>query len=233
MSTHGGGGRERSGGGGSQALPAIHVEINAHTEAIERDFFGHVLTDEQRLRLAGALPDATRVRFTGNADRSQLMVRVDGPGYDSALGISRTRPGDPPHVLLWLVNVEPSRQRQGIGTRMLGRMAKQAHQLGVTRLRIADAARNDDPARRGVGYRAWPALGFDGPIPPALRAQLPKGLRDAHTMLDLMRTTTGVEWWAEHGTTLHDLYFHTDPGSRSWQQLRRQLGKRGLSWANV
>ena len=52
-----------------------------------------------------------------------------------------------------------------------------------------------------IGYRVWPKMGFDAPIPQTVAAKLPEQFKDAKTVQDLYKTREGRRWWEDNGET--------------------------------
>lgn len=85
----------------------------------------------------------------------------------------------------------------GFGVDHLADMVDSAKALGVERI----SAQASNIAGM-TGYKVWPKMGFDAPIPPKVAAKLPSGLADAKTIQDLYRTREGRRWWEENGETV-------------------------------
>lgn len=114
-------------------------------------------------------------------------------------------------------------QGKGIGARIFARQARQAQEEGVIRIRCT--------AMRGTlhnGYYTWPRLGCDAALPSDLIARLPMQLRSATTILDLMATDEGRQWWRLNGDTM-SMTFDLRAGSRSWQVLNDYLAQHGIN----
>ena len=100
-------------------------------------------------------------------------------------------------VKITQLDVPPERQAKGIGGGIMRSIIRAAQKAGMKEL-LLTAGRSDDE----IGYLVWPKLGFDGPIPAAIVAKLPKSLRGARTILDLYKTAAGRAWWEQHGVTV-------------------------------
>jgi hypothetical protein len=108
-------------------------------------------------------------------------------------------------------------QRRGFGSHVFLRQAMNAAALGIARIELVAGRRADEN-----GYYTWPRLGFDGVLPDALREQLPIGVEDARTVLDVMESEKGRAWWRECGATI-PVAFDLADGSRSRAVLARYV----------
>jgi hypothetical protein len=102
---------------------------------------------------------------------------------------------------------------------MFQRQLVTAARLGLAALRAV--------AERGPcdsGYYTWPRLGFNAALPPHILRRLPHDLRHARSVLDLMRSAAGRDWWRRRGVALN-VTFDLRPGSRSWGAFRRYLAE--------
>jgi GNAT superfamily N-acetyltransferase len=122
------------------------------------------------------------------------------------------------------VDVGEGFQRQGHGARLIGRQVEHATRLGIAEIR-AYAVRDDE--MRYVGYRVWPLLGFDGPLPGEMRRNLPPDLSDARRISDLMRSRSGQDWWHEYGDSV-SLTLDLTPTGPALRRLRSYFRRKGL-----
>ena len=113
---------------------------------------------------------------------------------------------------------------KGGGTAILTGMVGALRRAGYVRISATaegDASTvNDVPPMNG--YITWPKMGFDGPLPAAIRKKLPEEYADATRVSDLMRSPERRQWWAENGSSIK-VSFDLDPGSRSSQVLEAYL----------
>lgn len=143
--------------------------------------------------LVGA-PDDSLVNLSGDGD--PLYVSMIGHGYKAQRTLERDTDGK-----LVIKNldfrVDPSRQKDGLGTSILHRQVYHAGKLGVDRIETF--------ATRGLGdngYYTWPRLGYDGPIPNGSGKQVS----------EMLSTKEGTALWKETGGSLH-LSFDPHPSS--------------------
>lgn len=203
---------------GQPPAPAVRrvVEDPARVAAQARAIFGRRVGLSDLASLGGAGRGAVAdIRVVGQA----IEVQVFGPGYRAVRQVYRSAADGRIVVRNLGSDVDRPQQRRGLARELLRREIETAQRLGASEIR-AEAARGGDLA----GYYVWPRMGFDAPIPADLRAILPPGLRRARTLLDLMETEVGREWWREHGRTIN-VVFDLTRGSRSlaaWRSYRAE-----------
>lgn len=169
--------------------------------------------------LAGA-PDDARVELGTYED--QLYMEISDPignGYRVHLCVLRI---EADLVMInegFQIQVE-SMQRKGLGLRIFHRQLDNSKALGVTRIEAVAGRRHDEN-----GYYTWPRFGFDGPLPATVKHNLPLGLEDVHTVLDLMECEKGRLWWRHHGCTI-PVAFDLAQRSRSRKVFRRYVRER-------
>lgn len=107
--------------------------------------------------------------------------------------------------------------RRGLGLHVFLRQAMNAAALGIARIELVAGRRRDEN-----GYYTWPRFGFNGALPEAMREDLPIGLEDARSVLDVMESEKGRLWWRECGTTI-GVAFDLAEGSRSQAVLTQYV----------
>lgn len=110
---------------------------------------------------------------------------------------------------------------KGVGSAVFAGQVKNAKALGFTKIHTY-ASRSAG----ANGYYTWPRLGYDGPIPKNLMAELPSDLKGAKRLSDLMATENGRSWWQAYGDGV-DLTFDLTPGSLSNKILDEYMAARG------
>ena len=80
------------------------------------------------------------------------------------------------------------------------------------------------------GYYTWPRFGYDQELD-TLRDQntaeaAKRDFPEAKTVLDIMKTKEGRDWWKENGADLHKAKFDLREGSRSMKILEAYLHER-------
>lgn len=154
-----------------------------------------------------------------------LIMRGDG-----WFANRRVRLASEDHNGLWPAGIEndvlkirDEAQRGGIATDLLRRQIEFANTYGINVIK-AFAAKGPGT----VGYKVWPALGFDAKLPKGLAGQIARRLpaaKGVKTLLDLYAVPGGREFWAEHGESL-DVQFDPRAGSASRRVFDAYLEKR-------
>lgn len=119
------------------------------------------------------------------------------------------------------------------GADMLANQVAALKKLGVSKIKTLAARSAGDPqsGTEGlVGYKVWPKLGYDGPLPTAVRRRLPPALRSAvesggNRLSALYAADGGREWWEENGRSI-PLSFDTADDSYSMRTLSAYLSNR-------
>ena len=169
--------------------------------------------------LAGA-PDGARVEL--GASRGGLYIETSDPISDGYRAYLYVRRAGADLMMInegFQVRVE-SMQRKGLGLRMFHRQLDNAGVLGVARIEAVAGRRHDEN-----GYYTWPRFGFDGPLPGTLKRDLPPGLEDVCTVLDLMECEKGRLWCRHHGCTIA-VTFDLAERSRSRKVFQRYVRER-------
>jgi hypothetical protein len=106
---------------------------------------------------------------------------------------------------------------KGKGLEIFGQQVDHAVRAGFSYI-TADATRE-----HGMnGYYTWARFGYDKPISMLDLGDaplLPKNLRSAERISDLMMTQEGRDWWKKHGVTIPDARFDLTEGSLSRRVL--------------
>ena len=169
--------------------------------------------------LVGATDDAIVEATVEGTESSYMKVHIRSPRYHSDRVIKRV---DGKLVIKnALLVIEKPFQGAGLGAQILGRQVEHASKWGFDRL-ITDAAQSSGPDGY-VGYYAWPRLGYNAPIPPAVKAKVAAKYPDAVTVRDLMKTQERRDWWKEHGVWTDGMTFQLQPGAESMTDLQANL----------
>jgi GNAT superfamily N-acetyltransferase len=155
--------------------------------------------------------------------RPRLALKIAGGGVEEGVRYVDGRYQITNHVL----KVDPSRQGEGIGARMLAREVHFAAQRGF-KLIATSGVRDDNPEDPARGYWVWPAMGFDvsvGNMPTALSDKVGKAFPSARSLQDVLATPGGLGWWKENGGDV-ELQFDPTPGSRSRKVLDAYIKRR-------
>lgn len=155
-----------------------------------------------------------------------VQVEFDGPWGRAIRKIVQAPGGKEIHNSY----IELKNKGGGLGTKMLVHEVRNAIDAGFTKITCEAAGNAADELQmqsRGktsgyyTGYRHWPMLGFDGPIP--LEVILPEQFKEAKTVLDLLSMPGGEEFWRQKGRQIDHAEFDLAPGSRSRKFLTRYL----------
>jgi GNAT superfamily N-acetyltransferase len=111
-------------------------------------------------------------------------------------------------------------QNQGIGADVFTRQAEALSAVGFDYIQCY-AARG----KEYNGYYTWPRFGYDQTLAslardnPRIVEEVKNEFPDANSILDVMSTAEGREWWRENGTDLPRAKFDLDPADRSMRVL--------------
>lgn len=187
--------------------------------------FGRDFSDAELANLAGAPHDATvRVNCIGGM-HPQLHFTVES---DYVVTQERMLSRDYDDGQLVLYNKE-IKKKDGVGA-AYGALAlltqvKTAQRLGVTHIDTYAAGRYGDPDN--IGYKVWPRRGFSADLPPSIIAALPDSLKGNTTMLKLVESSAGREWWEKNGESIY-LKFNLKKGSESTRMLKSYLKEKNI-----
>ena len=185
-------------------------------ERIAQRLFGKPLSRREYARLAGAPREASLEVGTW---RGQLYLELRGTPERLFQAVLRVRGGAGGPVLIedGFCLLHASLQGKHLGRWVFHRQLCCARALGIVGVETFAERRPDDQ-----GYYHWPRFGFDGPLSGAIRQQLPEQLAAARSVLDLIETRAGRQWWRRHGVAMR-VRFNLAEASRSWRVLRRHL----------
>lgn len=164
--------------------------------------------------LVGAKGAEVSVRLTPDGD---LFFHVNDLAYEAERALSK----EDGKLVMWnrFIEMRGSVQGKGIGAGVFERQVESCRRAGISAIEC-DAA--GPPLN---GYYTWPRLGYDQPI--ALISEKHKKVKDeikqkwpdAETVLDVMATPEGREWWKKNGVELSRAKFDLAEGSRSLRIL--------------
>lgn len=113
---------------------------------------------------------------------------------------------------------------QGAGTKTIARQVIAARKMGIPAIHITDALRSDGDAAQMNGYYTWPRLGFNAKLTSRAKNMFP-GHKDWHSV---MADPENVARWKEHGFSLDNLSFETDPESPHSKTLLAYMKAKGI-----
>lgn len=133
-------------------------------------------------------------------------------------------------ILNEILKLKKEHQGNGAGADIFARQVEVASEEGIDYIQTHAAG---GPGQSMNGYYTWPRFGYDmdlddPSIPAADRPVFEKAaeLFGAKTILDVMSTQEGRDWWKANGTDLYNARFDLTPGSRSMQVLSDYLAER-------
>lgn len=96
--------------------------------------------------------------------------------------------------------IAADRSNPTLGPRILADQLKSLRSLGVSH--IDCLAARVDGSHGLIGYKLWPKLGMDGPIPSDKKTNWPEEFKQAKTMQELYSKPGGRQFWEEHGFSI-------------------------------
>jgi hypothetical protein len=230
----------KSGGGGSRRPSASVAERAGHNVTItergdvagaSRNLFGRVVSPATLAKLAGAQPDS-RIKIMASADK--LFIGFDLHDQQARYYATRSVGLSQKDGALILHNhmLEVAQPGGGVGARLFATQVKTAARLGVARIETTGAREDTRTPHPVIGYKVWPAMGYNAPVPASFRAHLPASLQGAATMLDLYEHPQGRALWSQYGAPI-DLTFDLSRGSRSLATLQSYLRHKGIAWNSL
>lgn len=200
----------------SGARVTVEAAERAEVRRVADRVLGRTLQPREYADLAGA-PDDALVRLDVVGRKLRLgVIQPASYGYCGAHLVVGSRCG--PVLICGGYRILDRRlSGQCLALQMFRRQLIGARRLDM---RIVLAVADRGPVENG--YYLWPRFGFDAALPPPILRSLPRSLRSARRVLDLMQSETGRRWWRRHGTAL-DVAFDLRPGSRCWAVFHRYL----------
>lgn len=199
---------------------------NERAEKIWKETMGDIPLD--RLPSLLGMNDgesSLEVSKEGNA----VQINVSNPRYD-ALRYFEKR-GEELVCKNYSIEVKPEYREKGLGSEIFTNQVRELQKNGFSYIE-ADLSR----AEGMNGYYTWPRLGYDAPLSSALseygdEEDFAKDIRKlfpgTETILDLMSTQEGREWWKKNGVSIDKGRFDLTSGSRSLQVLEAYQKEKG------
>jgi len=174
---------------------------------------------------------------------SMLEIVVDHPHYRARRRV------DEKSIYNEIMKVAPSKQQQGLATRILKQQIETAKERGVRRIELHAEGNGSDihsnepnAARRAVGYYVWARLGFSGDISGLMKdrangdsPQLRQIARDFYRRFpsvtdvsDMMINKERRDWWRKFGGAF-DGTFSLEQRSLSHKRLNQYLAEKQKS----
>lgn len=119
------------------------------------------------------------------------------------------------------VELPSSQQGKGIGSQMFSEQVAACKAAGVKHIECT-AFRDEEHN----GHYSWPRMGYDAPLFAHMKKGMPVDLAQAGSVLQLMATEKGREWWKENGQTIPKAIFDLTDNSPSMQIHKAYLEER-------
>lgn len=132
-----------------------------------------------------------------------------------------------------IIEVKKEFQKEGMGADIFAKQAEAASSEGFDYIGTHAAG---GPGQKMNGYYTWPRFGYDQPLdklPPDKLSEVSAKFPGAKSVLDVMATKEGRDWWKDNGTELTDAKFDLNPGSRSMRILAAYLSERATRTAGT
>jgi phage portal protein BeeE len=196
---------------------------------VEKELFDRAV-DNDELAAIVAAPDDARVEVMTTKDR-HLVIITDHRDYSSVRTVKRVN-----GKLVMRnesISLNDKKRGAGLGTDLFAQQVANLRESGFDRI---EALALRTGGRKGAnGYYTWPRLGYNAPLPQAVKDRLstfttvPNLLADiaaSKSYLDLFLTKAGRELWRKHGESIDNMVFDLKPSSRNSETLRTYLAKR-------
>jgi hypothetical protein len=207
----------KPGGGWDELGQSVGMPDDAVVEAVWAGGFTRMFHDEPEM--PGAVGVRVQVKHPKIQDASRFLG-IDGDGKR--------------FIKNEILVIKSQHQGEGLGADIFSRQVEAASGEGFDYIATHAAG-----SKGGMnGYYTWPRFGYDmalddPSIPESDRATFAEAAEKfgARTILDVMDTAEGREWWKENGTDLYNARFDLAPGSRSMRVLedyiRARAAKKG------
>lgn len=183
--------------------------------------------------LVGA-PDDAEVTIT-HGSKDSLWITIEHKAYTAKRYIKADTQGR-----LFIHNKEfwmkPEYQKSGLGTEIFARQVQFCQDAGLDYIECHAAQENPlNPSKPHNGYYTWPRLGYDmslteedgiGDGDEKVYRAARQAFPGAETVLDVMETKEGRDWWKANGTDMLEAKFDLTEGSRSMRVMEAYLEER-------
>lgn len=181
-------------------------------------------TPRMVMSIAGMPDDAENIKV--KIDGGRVRVEFSSDAIQSAKRIIATDGNGDVYVHNSLFVLNDEYRGSGIGSDMFGRQIEQATKFGAQYIEC-HAAGDGRGLRDGTtefnGYYSWPRMGYDQSIDEledgydgsATAAKIRRDWPEAESILDIMATSAGRDWWLVNGSDLINATFDLSPKSRS------------------
>ncbi len=197
-------------------------------EFIDKHFGG----DIDSIASAVGAPDDAKVWVESDKETGGLNVYYDSDKMDSTCERKIGVGGDGKLYLKnEFISVAPEHQKSGIGSKIFTDQVAWASRMGISRIEAHAARKGGSGEDEFNGYYTWPRLGYDQDLKSLGDDKFKKTVKqefpEAKSVLDVMKTKDGRDWWKKNGVDMHEAKFDLTPGSRSMRILEAYKKERG------
>lgn len=202
------------------------TEIDEKAKAlVETVFPDGAITHENVHEMFGSLPGMSATVMPLGTGDGKFMVRLNHPDVDQwSRHISVGMDGQV-SVYNAMFFLKPRARGNGLGTKAFTEQVRSCAQLGVSKI-TTTAGKGGSQGDKMNGFYTWARLGYDADLDDSVKKRLPKELKGAKTVQDLMATPEGREHWKKHGN-MTSMTFDLSPGSKSISILNNYLREKG------
>ncbi|AMV25501.1 hypothetical protein VT84_13970 [Gemmata sp. SH-PL17] len=225
--------REVTLGEEKQAKSAAKFEMgNVDTEQADHlisTIFGAKSAEAGRAALVASLgmPDDATVRVTYAGDYQKLFsddmpadgaqgvrISVDHPKMGRVFRFVGVDHEGKRFIRNEIIEIKAAHQGEGLGAEIFSKQVEAAAESGIDYIATHAAGSSGGSMN---GYYTWPRFGYNQGLDDstALGRKVLAKFPDAQSVLDVMTTQEGRDWWKENGSDLYKARFDLTPGSRS------------------
>lgn len=206
----------------SKAKVEINSDVNKKTfqNAAKKLFPNNKSPQETHEAIASAIgvPDDAVVRVY-DVGQNSIKVMIEHPKIESMVRTFGVDQNGNRFIHNDVFFVKKQFQKGGFGLEVFSKQVANATEQGFSYIET-HAARSSTMN----GYYTWPLFGYDQSVEDVqilryIREQIQIKFPGAKTVLDVMQTKAGREWWSENGDDLHEAKFDLEPNSRSQKVL--------------
>jgi SPP1 gp7 family putative phage head morphogenesis protein len=185
-----------------------------------REFLGRELTDQELVNISGAM-DGGEVTVK-NRD-GHIHLSMDHPQFSATMYIRKGAQG--PDIFWKSAYSKDPNNRQAGALPAMVRVLRQARQLGIERLSTTGASghyvETDGSIHRHTGFKTWPKLGFEGPIPKQLQKLFP----GKHDIKEVFADPVSKAIWVKEADTgdAWDMFLDLKDGSTGLPVIQEKL----------
>ena len=207
------------GGGYGSLIDCVGMPDDADLKVVAAGKYVPLYTDDTPMNAVGVRVTVTHPQL----DKCSRFVGVDAGGRR--------------FIKNEIIEVKKEFQGNGLGAAIFARQVESASQEGVEYLLTHAAGRKGHAM---VGYITWPKMGYDmsltddkgiAPEDADAYAAAREAFPAAKTVLDILGTKGGKEWWTENGRDMGNAKFDLNPGSRSMTVMAAYMAEKAARTA--